>query len=85
MKLIEETAKVAHEFKWTVCLYLFARRHVRVYQRIVSAKQICEVGQFYPDAPHWHGVLMQTNRDELGDEGFLALARRIHSWSDSKV
>lgn len=77
LQLIEATAKHGVEFGGTVCIYLFAKRHERVYQKIVSATTICDAGIFYSDAPKWHAVLMRTDATRWGDRGSQGLVDQL--------
>lgn len=79
LQLIAETADWGHRLGGSACVYLFAKRHERVYQRLVSARTICDAGFFYPDAPRWHATLMRTDAASLGPDGFRNLADRLRA------
>jgi hypothetical protein len=76
--LIIKTIDIAEELNVDSCLFLFAKRHERVYQKLIGARTICSSPGFYPDAPLWTPVLMRVDREWFGNgyEGIRSLVRR---------
>jgi hypothetical protein len=70
--LIIKTIDVAESWDVNGCLFLFAMRHERIYQKLIGARTICHRPGFYPDAPSWTPALMRVDRSWFGQgpEGY---------------
>ena len=79
--LIIKTIDIAELWEVETCLFLFAMRHERIYQRLIGARTICYRPGFYSDAPLWTPALMRVDRGWFGKgkdgyEGIRTLVRR---------
>jgi len=79
--LIIKTIDIAESWEVDSCLFLFAMRHERIYQKLIGARTICHRPGFYSDAPLWTPALMRVDRGWFGKgkdgyEGIRKLVRR---------
>lgn len=82
IRLIIHTIEAAQEQNVDTCIFLFNKKHERVYKRLIGATTHGDGGAPFADAPRWHSVLMRL---DMSQSDYIELLGKLRAMTSKKV